>query len=55
MLLDGMNPATEIDVLVARFVGGQSFMEFWKSFMDCYAAFDDSVLSPGERVRFAQL
>jgi hypothetical protein len=50
-----MNPATEIDILIARFVDGQPFMGFWKSFMDFYVAFDDSVLSSEERVRFEQL
>jgi hypothetical protein len=50
-----MNPAAEIDFLVARFVSGQPFREFWATFMEFYAAFDDSVLSPGQRARYEQL
>ena len=50
-----MNPAAEIDSLVARFVDGQPFLEFWTAFMEFYAAFDDSVLSPEQRARYEQL
>ena len=50
-----MEPAHEIDELVARFVAGQPFMEFWRAFMDYFASFDDSVLGVDQRARFEAL
>ena len=50
-----MDPAHEIDALVATFLAGQPFMEFWRAFMDCYETFDDSVLPDEQRARFEEL
>jgi hypothetical protein len=50
-----VNTAAEIDSLIARFVDGQPFWEFWTAFMEFYRRFDDSVLSPEQRVRYEQL
>ena len=50
-----MDPASAIDALVARFLAGQPFMEFWRAFMDYYESFDDSVLPVEQRVRFEEL
>ena len=50
-----MNPAQTIDALVAGFVAGQPFMEFWRAFMNHLESFDDSVLSAEQRARFEEL
>ena len=50
-----MDPAQEIDALIARFLAGQPFMEFWQVFMDYYQSFDDSVLPVEQRARFEEL
>jgi hypothetical protein len=50
-----LDPIAEIDSQIGRFVSGQPFWEFWKAFMDFHAAFDDSVLSAEQRVRYEQL
>jgi hypothetical protein len=50
-----MGPAQEIDALLARFLAGQPFMEFWRTFMNYLESFDDSVLPAEQRARFEEL
>ena len=50
-----MGPAQEIDALLARFLAGQPFMEFWRTFMNHLESFDDSVLPAEQRARFEEL
>ena len=50
-----MSSAQEIDALVARFLAGQPFMEFWRTFMNHLESFDDSALPAEQRARFEEL
>ena len=50
-----MDPASEIDLLIVRFVDGQPFTEFWRAFMQLYQDFDCAALTPEQLVRFDQL
>ena len=50
-----MEPASEIDSLIVRFVDGQPLTEFWTAFMQLYQDFDCAVLSAEQLVRFDQL
>ena len=43
------SPAAQINALVARFVAGQPFWDFYRDFMAFYENFDESVLSEMQR------
>ena len=50
-----MSTVAEIDQIVTRFLDGQPFMAFWRTFMDAYESFDDAQLAPEDRARFEEL